>query len=94
MPPNTYASFVFRSFIFVAALLVQDFHHSHLPLCILDEHAPSAAHIFDNIDDFPEARGGAARLGEARETKIGPTAVFENDEEFNDEGDGFDLEIY
>ena len=93
MSPNTYTPFVLRSFIFVADLLIQDFHHSRLLVSILDEHATSAAHVFDNIDDFAEARSGAARLGEAREAEIGALAVFEDDEELDDKGDGLDLEV-
>jgi hypothetical protein len=94
MPPHTYAPFVLHSFFSIADLLVQDFHHSRLLLCVLDQHAASAAHVFDDIHHFAEARGGATCLREAREAEAGAVTVFEDDEEFDDEGDGLDLQIY
>jgi hypothetical protein len=33
-------------------------------------------------------------LSEACEAEVGALAVFENDEELDDEGDGFDLEVW
>lgn len=80
-------------FILVANLLIQDLHHGRLLLWILDEHAPSAANILNDIDDFSEARRGAACLGKSREAEIGALAVLEDDKELDDEGHGLDLEI-
>jgi hypothetical protein len=74
-------------------ILVQDLHHRCPLLFVLDQHAASAANVFNNIDDFAEARGSAAGLCEAREAEIGAASVFEYDEEFDDKGHGLDLEV-
>jgi hypothetical protein len=74
-------------------LLIQDFHHRRLLPFILHQHAASAAHVFDNIDNFAEARRCAAGLCEAGEAKVGTAVVLENDKELDDERDGFHLEI-
>jgi hypothetical protein len=81
------------SFFSVAVLLIQDLHHSRLLVRILDQHASSAAHIFDHINDFAEAGGGTAGLGEAREAEIGALAVFEYDVKLDDKGDRLDLQV-
>jgi hypothetical protein len=92
MPPGIQTtSFIFS---FHLGVLVQDIHHRSLLLLILNQHAASPADVFDNIDDLAEAGGCTARLREARETEVGAATVFENDEEFDDEGYGLDLQIY
>lgn len=50
-------------------------------------------HIVDDLDDSPKGRGGAFGLGEASETQLGAVAVFEDDEELDDERDGPDAEM-
>jgi hypothetical protein len=83
-----------HSLIWIVTLLIQDLHHGCLFLQVFDEHASSSADVFDNIDDFAEARCGAARLGEAGEAEAGALTVLENHEELDYEGDGLHFEIY
>jgi hypothetical protein len=92
MPPGIQTSSVV--FSFHPGVLVQDLHHRSLLLLIFNQHAASSANVLDNIDDLAEAGGCTACLSEARETEVGAATVFENDEEFNDEGDGLDLQVY
>jgi hypothetical protein len=91
MPPGIQASVIF---FFHLGILVQDLHHRSLLLLIFNHHTASPANVFDNIDDLAEAGGCTACLSEARETEVGAATVFENDEEFDDEGDGLDLQVY
>jgi len=74
-------------------ILVQDLHHRSSLLFVFNQHAASAADVFDNIDDLAEAGGGATGLREACETEIGAASVFEYDEEFDNEGYGLDFEV-
>jgi hypothetical protein len=74
-------------------LLIQDFHHRRLFLFILHQHAASVAYVFDNIDDFAEARRCAAGLCETGEAEVGAAAVLKHDKEFDDERDGFHLKV-
>ena len=88
-PPLTHFSV-----IQVAKLLVQHLHHSRLPIRILDQHAARTTDVIDNLDELAEAGRRATSLREAREAQVCALAVFEDDEEFDDEGDGLELEIY
>lgn len=72
-------------------ILLQNFHHVRLLLLVLNQHTARATHILDDIDHFAEAGGGAAGLREAREAEVSAVSVFEYDEEFYDEGYGFDF---
>ena len=72
-------------------ILVQDLHHRSLLLLVLDQQAASTADVFDDIDNFAEAGGGAAGLREACEAEVSAASVFEYDEDFDDEGYGLDL---
>lgn len=74
-------------------ILVQDLHHSSLLLLVLHQHGPRPANVFDNVDDLAEARGSTTRLREARKAETGASAMLQDNEELDDEGDGFDLEI-
>ena len=74
-------------------ILVQDLHHRSSLLLVLNQHAASAADVFDNIDDLAEAGGGATGLREAGEAEVGAASVFEYDKELDNEDYGLDLEV-
>jgi hypothetical protein len=82
MSANAHTPLRVRTVLRVVGFLVQHFHHRRL-----------LVFVFDNIDDFAETRCCAARLREACEAQVGALAVLEDNEEFDDEGDGFDLEV-
>jgi hypothetical protein len=91
MPPGIQTPpFVFS---FHLGILVQDLHHRSLLLLVLDQHAASTAHVFDNIDDFAEAGGCAAPTSASPASRRRAAPVFEDDEELDDEGYGLDLQI-
>lgn len=87
-PPPHYATIVW-----IAKLLVQHLHHSRLTIRVLDQHAARTAYVVDDLDELAEAGCRATGLGEAGETEVCALAVFENDEELDDEGDGLELKI-
>jgi hypothetical protein len=93
MSANAHTPLRVRTVLRVVGFLVQHFHHRRLLVFVFDQHATRAAHVLDNIDDFAETRCCAARLCEACEAQVGALAVLEDNEEFDDEGDGFDLEV-
>lgn len=81
-------------FVLVAKLLVQDLHHRRPPLGVLNQHAASTADIVDNLDDFAEARCCATGLCEASEAEVCALAMFEDDEELDDEGHRLNFEVW
>jgi hypothetical protein len=91
MPPGIQTSHIV--FSFHLGVLVQDRHHRSLLLLVFNQHAASPADVFDNIDDLAEAGRCTACLREAREAEVGAATVFENDEKFDNEGDGLDLQV-
>jgi hypothetical protein len=94
MTPEVHASIAsFCDAKLIVNLLVQDLHHGHLLLRVLDQHAASSANIFDNIDDFSEARSSTTSLCEACEAEVGALTVLKHDEKLDDERDRLDLEI-
>lgn len=75
-------------------ILAQDLHHRSPLLLVLDQHAASATHVFNNIHHLAETGGCTACLREPREAEVGAAPVFEYDKEFNDKGYRLDLQVY